>query len=119
MGSTRIDWGKIVTNAISTLVAALVVGAAAIIWNGVSTVGSRIQAAEDRVAASVDILSESIFDLQDEIDMLREEIMIYRTEYAHPDDNVSMEIEVPNRGNRDTRQEALYDDIKTKARTYK
>ena len=115
-----VDWGKIVTNAISTLVAALVVGAAAIVWNGVSTVGSRIQAAEDRVAASVDVLSEGIFDLQDEFDMLREEVISYRNEHAHPGDNVSMELEeMPNRGNRDMRQEALYDDIKTKAKTFK
>ena len=115
-----IEWGKIVTNAISTLVAALVISAAAIVWNGVSTIGSRIEEAkleinvtQSEIKASVEILSEDIFDLQDEIDGLR-------TELSEHNDNIAEPMgEQIHRGSRDMRQETMSDKIKTKASTYK
>ena len=109
----KVDWGKIVTNAISTLVAGIVIGAGAIIWNGVSTVGSRIEEAKVEIKASVEILSDDIFDLQDEIDGLRIEL-------AEHNDNIPQPMEEQmQRGSRDMRQEAISDKIKTKANTYK
>ena len=41
----EVDYGKIVTNALSTLVAAVFVGAAAIVWNAATSVDERISLA--------------------------------------------------------------------------
>lgn len=45
----NIDYGKIVTNALSTLVAAVFVGAAAIVWNAANSVDDRIQNANEGI----------------------------------------------------------------------
>lgn len=42
-----IDFGKIVTNALSALVAATFVGAAAIVWNAATSIDQRIDIAKD------------------------------------------------------------------------
>ena len=41
----KIDYGKIVTNALSTLVAAVFVGAAVIVWSAATSIDERIQLA--------------------------------------------------------------------------
>lgn len=41
----KIDYGKIVTNALSTLVAAVFVGAAVIVWNAANSIDERVQLA--------------------------------------------------------------------------
>ena len=43
----NIDYGKIVTNALSTLVAAVFVGAAVIVWNAATSIDDRIQVANE------------------------------------------------------------------------
>lgn len=72
MGDNRIDFGKIATNALSTLVAAMFIGAAAIVWNGATTVGDKVLASEKRITAAISILSEEIAINADEIFELKE-----------------------------------------------
>ena len=40
-----IDWSKIVTNAVSAIVVAVLIGAGTIIWVGVTTIDDKINAA--------------------------------------------------------------------------
>lgn len=45
----KINYGTIVTNALSTLVATVFIGAAAIVWKGVTSVDTRIGEAKDEI----------------------------------------------------------------------
>lgn len=44
-----INWNSIVTNAVSTLVAAVFVGAAVVVWNAATTIDERIDAATGKI----------------------------------------------------------------------
>ncbi len=39
----KVEWNKIVTNVLSTIVLAIVVGAGAIVWNGATSVDEKVQ----------------------------------------------------------------------------
>ena len=55
-----LDWNKIVCNAVTVLVAAVFVGAAAQLWSGVQTIDSRIESNLVEIKATQDVLSEQI-----------------------------------------------------------
>jgi len=56
----KIDWNKIVCNAITVLVASVFVGAAAQLWSGVQTIDSRIESNLVEIKATQDVLSAQI-----------------------------------------------------------
>ena len=56
----KLDWNKIVCNAITVLVASVFVGAAAQLWSGVQTIDSRIEANLVEIKATQDVLSEQV-----------------------------------------------------------
>jgi cell division protein FtsX len=60
------------TTAVSTIVAAVLVGACSIIWNGVNTVNSRIECSENKIKATIDVISKSTDDLADQIKKISE-----------------------------------------------
>jgi len=70
----KVDWGKIVTNALSTLVAAMFVGAFAIIWNGVMTFDDRIKETETGLMATIDVMSKNMELLSQEYNHLNNTI---------------------------------------------
>ena len=56
----KIDWNKIVCNAITVLVASVFVGAAAQLLSGVQTIDSRIESNLVEIKATQDVLSAQI-----------------------------------------------------------
>jgi len=68
----KIDWGKIVTNVITAFILAVLVGAAGIVWNGVTTVNTRIDSrvtdSEDRTTASILVFAEELEDIRKDIE---------------------------------------------------
>ena len=56
----KLDWNKVVCNAITVLVAAVFVGAAAQLWSGVQTIDSRIEANLVEIKATQEVLSEQV-----------------------------------------------------------
>ena len=54
-----IDWNSIVTNAVSTLVAAVFVGAAVIVWNSATTINEQIEDATKNVRSNQKELGKS------------------------------------------------------------
>ena len=77
----EIDYGKIVTNALSALVAAVFVGAAAIVWHAATTVDDRINEAnkyilEQQAAlmATQETIVPELADMKSKIQDLRAEI---------------------------------------------
>ena len=53
----KLDWNKIVCNAITVLVASVFVGAAAQLWSGVQSIDSRIEANLVEIKATQEVLS--------------------------------------------------------------
>ena len=68
-----IDYGKIVTNALSALVATIFVGAAAIVWTAATTIDGKIDAAQADITASVETLVEEVAELKANIKSLEEQ----------------------------------------------
>lgn len=123
-----IDWGKIVTNALSVLVASMFVGAAAIVWNGATTVGDKVSAAENRITAAISILSEEIAinseELEDIKDLLKETgiYRIFNEPNVNPEEmreEESNEDAPPSNNRRDIKQQSMLDKIDIKQKSLK
>ena len=56
----KLDWNKVVCNALTVLVASVFVGAAAQLWSGVQTIDSRIEAHLVEIKATQEVLSEQV-----------------------------------------------------------
>jgi len=56
----KVEWNKIVTNAISTLVVAVFVGAMAIVWNSAMTVDTKVQSTREDMTHLIDTLSDKL-----------------------------------------------------------
>lgn len=59
----NIDFGKIVTNALSALVAAVFVGAAAIVWNAATSVDKRIASANAELKATQEVFGDRLAEI--------------------------------------------------------
>lgn len=60
----NIDFGKIVTNALSALVATVFVGAAVIVWNAATTIDERIENANAGMKATQESLIPQVVDIK-------------------------------------------------------
>jgi hypothetical protein len=63
--SVYIDWGKIVTNAVSTIITAIVIGACYVVWNGATTVDQKVKSSSETLKnqnASILLLVDAIED---------------------------------------------------------
>ena len=69
-----IDYGKIVTNALSALVATVFVGAAAIVWTAATSVDTKIDDAQQEITASVTTLVEEVAGLKATIAALEKQV---------------------------------------------
>ena len=56
----KLDWNKVVCNAITVLVASVFVGAAAQLWSGVQSIDSRIESNLVEIKATQEVLSEQL-----------------------------------------------------------
>ena len=60
----KLDWNKIVSNAVTVLVATVFMGAALQLWNGVQTIDSRIDANLVDIKATQSILAPKVDDIE-------------------------------------------------------
>ena len=56
----KLDWNRIVCNALTVLVASVFVGAAAQLWSGVQSIDSRIESNLVEIKATQEVLSEQL-----------------------------------------------------------
>ena len=56
----KLDWNKVISNAVTVLVTAVFIGAAAQLWNGVQTIDTRIDSNLVEIKATQEILSEQV-----------------------------------------------------------
>ena len=55
-----LDWNKVVSNAVTVLVATVFIGAAAQLWNGVETIDSRIDSNLADIRATQEVLAPKV-----------------------------------------------------------
>ena len=60
----KLDWNKIVSNAVTVLVASVFMGAAIQLWNGVQTIDSRIDANLTDIKATQNILAPKVDEIE-------------------------------------------------------
>ena len=68
----KIDWEKIVTNAISSLITMVFIGACVIVWQGATTVDTKVKAASENTKATIDYVQELVIVLQDELTQIKD-----------------------------------------------
>jgi len=71
----KLDWNKIVSNAVTVLVASVFVGAAVQLWNGVQTIDQRIdsnltdiKATQSILAPKVDMIEQRLAEILSHLD---------------------------------------------------
>ena len=71
----KLDWNKIVSNAVTVLVASVFMGAALQLWNGVQTIDARIdsnltdiKATQSVLAPKVDVIEERLSEILAHLD---------------------------------------------------
>ena len=84
----KLDWDKIVSNAVTVLVATVFVGAAMQLWNGVQTIDSRIDANLVDIKATQSVLAPKV----DSIEQRLAEIL------EHLDHGDEINFEKPEKG---------------------
>jgi len=82
----KLDWNKIVSNAVTVLVATVFMGAALQLWNGVQTIDDRIdanlvdiKATQNVLAPKVDLIEQRLAEILEHLDH-GDEINFERTE---------------------------------------
>ena len=86
---SAVQWGQIVTNAVSTLVAAVFLGAAWIVWNAATTMDQKIESANKELITSQDDLQATQRTLTGEFADLRSEIQALQVDLAQLRSSVS------------------------------
>ena len=84
----KLDWNKIVSNAVTVLVATVFLGAAMKIWNGVEAIDSRIDANLVDIKATQSVLAPKV-------DMIEKRLADILTRLEDVDD---IDFEVPSKG---------------------
>jgi len=79
-GQKSINWNSVVTNAVSTLVAAVFVGAAVIVWNAATTIDAKIGTATTDIKINQGELENTQQNLEASQKTLTEELASLRTE---------------------------------------
>jgi hypothetical protein len=109
------DWDKIVSSAVSTLVGGIIVGAGVVVWNGATSVDDKIEAAQaaqqeqfdalviqrEYMIEAVEVMEEEIIRLNNKINDLSESDEILKEAFSKKDFNVPLlpsgghEVETP------------------------
>ena len=66
----KLDWNKIVSNAVTVLVASVFVGAAVKLWSGVETIDERISDNLTSIRATQNVLAPKVDKIEDELEKL-------------------------------------------------
>ena len=67
----KLDWNRIVCNAITVLVASVFVGASAHLWSGVQSIDSRIDSNLVEIKATQEVLAERMDSISNSVGELR------------------------------------------------
>lgn len=68
----KLDWNKIVSNAVTVLVAAVFLGAASYLWKGVDTIDARIDKNVSSIRATQEVIAPKVDALEAAISLLVE-----------------------------------------------
>ena len=68
--SMKLDWNKIVSNAVTVLVASVFVGAAVKLWSGVETIDERISDNLTSIRATQNVLAPKVDAIEDELEAI-------------------------------------------------
>ena len=68
----KLDWDKIVSNAVTVLVATVFVGAAAKLWSGVESIDSRINSNLTSIRATQNVLAPKVDKIEEELNKISE-----------------------------------------------
>ena len=66
----KLDWNKIVSNAVTVLVASVFVGAAMKLWSGVETIDERISDNLTSIRATQNVLAPKVDAIEDELEAI-------------------------------------------------
>jgi hypothetical protein len=72
----NIEWNKIVGNAISALVVAVFVGAAAIVWRGATTVDDKVQNTREDMTHLITALSDKLAGYETQLSSLSNQLEV-------------------------------------------
>ena len=72
----KLEWDKIVSNAVSTIVTMIVVGAGVIIWKGATTV-------DDKVNDATAVLKEQADYMQKAVEVIQSEMVTMKNQQNH------------------------------------
>ena len=70
----KLDWNKVVSNAITVLVASVFVGAAMQLWRGVDTIDSRIDANLTDIIATQSVLGPKVDHIEKKIEEILDHV---------------------------------------------
>jgi len=89
----KLDWDRIVSNAVTVLVASVFMGAALQLWNGVQTIDSRIDSNLVDIKATQSILSPKV-------DMIEKRLaeILKHLDRGTPDDVIIEPFEISRKG---------------------
>ena len=63
----KLDWEKIISNAVTVLVATVFIGAAAKLWSGVESIDSRINSNLSSIRATQNVLAPKVDKIEQEL----------------------------------------------------
>ena len=78
--SMKLDWNKIVSNAVTVLVASVFLGAAVKLWSGVETIDERISDNLTSIRATQNVLAPKVDKIEDEIEKLTQLLLDEKAE---------------------------------------
>ena len=98
----KLEWNKIISNAVTLLVGAVFLGAATQLWHGVQTIDSRIDSNLSHIRATQAVLAPKV----DEIEKRLVEIL------EHVDHGDKIDLSLPDKGSSDLINERkIYEQI--------
>lgn len=78
-----IDWGKIITSAISMVVGAIVFGAATIVWKGATTVTDKVNQSKAELNHAIEGVADQLASVQTELTLLKTNFNIFKTDMTN------------------------------------
>ena len=89
--SMKLDWNKIVSNAVTVLVASVFMGAALQLWNGVQTIDQRIDDNLTDIKATQSVLAPKVDAIEQRLSEILAHLDAEHAEELHP-------FELPKKG---------------------
>tara|TARA_Y100000034_G_C6715679_1_gene316380 strand:+ start:359 stop:691 length:333 start_codon:yes stop_codon:yes gene_type:complete len=82
----KLDWNKIVSNAVTVLVASVFMGAAIQLWNGVQTIDQRIDSNLTDIKATQSVLAPKVDAIEQRLAEILEHLDAEHSGQLHPFD---------------------------------